>query len=84
MITISDTLACVLVAALKDSYERNCKLADAAEEGDVEDIEEFLLSLALLEGEVRKQYVALQTHNERMIPYQQLWPEPPSGPCAEP
>ena len=68
MITISDTLAPVLVAAIRDSFKRNSDLVDGTEVGDVTNIEEFLVSLGILEGEVRKQYLALQKENKQMIP----------------
>lgn len=50
MITISDALAPVLVAALRDSFKHRSDAIDGTEVGDVSDIEEFLVSLSLLEG----------------------------------
>lgn len=75
MITISDGLAPVLVAALRDSFKYRSDAIDGNEVGDVSDLEEFLVSLGLLEGEVRKQYLAIQKQNPQMIPYEELWPE---------
>lgn len=75
MISISDALAPVLVAALRDSFKYRSDVIDGNEVGDVSDVEEFLVSLGLLEGEVRKQYLALQKQNPSLIPYEVLWPE---------
>lgn len=83
MITISDGLAAVLVTALRDSFQRRSDIIDTNEVGDISDVEEFLVHLGLLEGEVRKQYLALQKQNPKMIPYGDLWPEieqEPPGP----
>lgn len=84
MITISDALAPVLVAALRDSFKYRSDAIDANEVGDVSDIEQFLVSLGLLEGEVRKQYLALREQNPQMIPYAELWPEVLKQPGGSP
>lgn len=87
MITISDGFAAVLVTALRDSFQRRSEIIDSNEVGDVTELEEFLVHLGLLEGEVRKQYLALRKQNPKMIPYVELWPEveqePPGPPDLE-
>jgi hypothetical protein len=75
VINISDGLAPVLVAALRDSFKCRSDAVDNSEVGDVSDLEQFLVSLGLLEAEVRKQYLALQKQHPEMIPYAELWPE---------
>lgn len=75
MITISDGFAPLLVAALRDAHERCSELIERHQVGDVTDLEEYLMHLGLLEGEVRSQYMALQKQNPNMIPYEKLWPE---------
>jgi hypothetical protein len=84
MITISETLAPVLVAAIRDAYKLHSDRVDATEVGDVTDLEEFLISLSILEGEVRAQYLALEKANKQMIPYRKLWPEMPDEPGPAP
>jgi hypothetical protein len=80
MITISDGFAAVLVTALRDSFQHCSKLIDNTEVGDVTELEELLVQLGLLVGEVREQYVALQQQNPKMIPYADLWPEAEQAP----
>lgn len=84
MITINDGFAAVLVTALHDSLQRRSEIIDRNEVGDVTDVEEFLVHLGLLEGEVRKQYLALQQKNPKMIPYEKLWPEMAQEPPGSP
>jgi hypothetical protein len=84
LITISAGLAPILVAALRDSFKHRSEVVHSNEVGDVSDVEEFLVSLGLLEGEVRKQYLALQRANPQMIPYRELWPEIDDEPSDPP
>ena len=75
MILINDTLAPVLVAAIRDSFQRNSEIISRCEVGDVTSVEAFLANLGLLETEVRQQYVALEQKNSQLLPYEKLWPE---------
>ncbi|MET0390558.1 MAG: hypothetical protein ABW321_31590 [Polyangiales bacterium] len=75
MITVTATLAPILVSALKDSYERCSGMADTHEAGDDSQSQEYLMRLWFLECEVREQYLALEKNNPKMIPYAKLWPE---------
>jgi hypothetical protein len=84
MITIGDGFAAVLVTALRDSLLRRSEIIDSSEVGDVAELEEFLVHLGLLEGEVRKQYLVLQKQNPQMIPYAELWPESEHEPHGPP
>jgi hypothetical protein len=84
VITINDTLAPVLVAAIRDSFDRNTEIVDRHEVGDITSFQEFLISLTHLEAEVRRQYLALEKTNQQFIPYKDLWPEMHEPPPREP
>lgn len=71
MIEISETMAPVLVAALRDAIRHHQAVAET--EADPTDTEEFLLALGNLEMEVRRQYTKLEQQNRDLIPYEKLW-----------
>ena len=73
MIQVSDVMAPVLVAALRDAMKYNEGLAQSQTVADPTDIEEFLVSLGHLEMEVRRQYEKMQVGNRQMVPYEQIW-----------
>jgi hypothetical protein len=73
MIQVSDVMAPVLVAALRDAMKYNEGLAQSQTVADPTDIEEFLISLGHLEMEIRRQYEKLQVGNRQMVPYEQIW-----------
>ena len=73
MIQVSDVMAPVLVAALRDAVKYNEALAQSQTIPDPSDIEEFLVSLGRLEMEIKRQYEKLQVGNRQMIPYEQIW-----------
>ncbi len=73
MIQVSDVMAPVLVAALRDAMKYNEGLAQSQTVADPTDIEEFLVSLGHLEMEIRRQYEKLQVGNRQMVPYEQIW-----------
>lgn len=60
MIKISEELAPVLVAAIRDATKYNFSLAQSETIKDPSDIEEFLISLGNLEMEIKRQYEALE------------------------
>ena len=78
MIKISEELAPVLVAAIRDATKYNFSLAQSETIKDPSDIEEFLISLGNLEMEIKRQYEALEKKNKDMLPYEQLWKQSPS------
>lgn len=73
MIQVSDVMAPVLVAALRDAMKYNEALARSQTVADPTDIEEFLVSLGNLEMEIKRQYEKLQVSNRQMVPYEQIW-----------
>jgi ABC-type cobalamin/Fe3+-siderophores transport system ATPase subunit len=73
MIQVSDVMAPVLVAALRDAMKYNEALAQSRTVADPTDIEEFLVSLGHLEMEIKRQYEKLQGGNRQMVPYEQIW-----------
>lgn len=73
MIQISDVMAPVLAAAVRDAIKYNEAIAQSRTIQDLSDIEEFLVSLGRLEMEVKRQYEKLQVGNKQMIPYEQIW-----------
>jgi hypothetical protein len=73
MIQISDVLAPVLVAALRDAMKYNEALAQSPTIADPTGIEEFLVDLGNLEMEIKRQYEKLQVGNRQMVPYEQVW-----------
>ncbi len=73
MIQVSDLMAPVLVAALRDAMKYNEAVAQSQTVQDPSDVEEFLASLGRLEMEIRRQYEKLQAGNRRMTPYEQIW-----------
>ena len=77
MIKISDELAPVLVAAIRDATKYNSSLARSETVRDRTDIEEFLIHLGNLEMEIRRQYEALEKQNKDMLRYEQLWEQSP-------
>lgn len=78
MIEISEELAPVLVAAIRDATKFNSALVRSETIKDPSDIEEFLLHLGNLELEVRRQYEVLEKGNKDMLPYEKLWRQFPS------
>ena len=77
MIKISNELAPVLVAAIRDATKYNSALAQSETVKDPTDIEEFLIHLGNLEMEIRRQYEALEKQNKDMLRYEQLWEQSP-------
>lgn len=73
MIKIQRGLAPLLVAAIRDAMRYNKGLVNSETVKDVTDIEEFLLSLGLLEMEVRSQYEKMAADDASMPSYGTLW-----------
>ena len=73
MITISKGMASLLVAAIRDAMKYNTDWVERTEVGDVTELEEYLVQLGNLEGEVREQYTRLQNDDARMLPYERIW-----------
>lgn len=78
MIEISEELAPILVAAIRDATKYNSSLLHSQTIKDPTDIEEFLMNLGNLEMEIRKQYEALEKQNKEMLRYEQLWNQLPT------
>ena len=66
-------MASLLVAAIRDAMKYNTERVERTEVGDVTDLEEYLVQLGNLEGEVREQYARLQKDDPRMLPYDRIW-----------
>lgn len=73
MITISNPMATLLVAALRDAIRYNTRRIDETEVGDVSSLEEYLVQLGNLEAEVRVQYEREQKKDSQMLPYEDVW-----------
>jgi hypothetical protein len=75
MITISNVMAPVLVAALRDATRYLSERIEATEVGDVSDLEESLIHLGNLEAEIREQYERLAKSDPQMLAYEKIWPD---------
>jgi hypothetical protein len=75
VITIDEAMAPVLVVAIRDAIKHNSGIAESTSD-DPGDHQEFLEYLSQLEGEVREQYLKMQTERPEMIPYAQLTATP--------
>ncbi len=73
MISISANLAPLMVTAIRDAMKYNEGLLNSETIPDVTDIEEYLVSLGMLEMEVKRQYEAIQ-QEQSLPPYESLWP----------
>ena len=73
MISVSPNLATLMVAAIRDAMKYNEGLLRSETIRDVTDIEEYLVSLGMLEMEVKRQYEKMEK-DEGLPPYESLWP----------
>lgn len=79
MITISNPMATLLVAAIRDAIRYNNRRVDETEVGDVSSLEEYLIQLGNLAAEVRLQYEREQKKDAQMLPYEDVWGPEQSG-----